>query len=256
MIKFMTRSLILLFFCTFLSLSHGGEVDKKLHQECLYPTIYVGRSDQSSYGSGVIVRSDKVNDNLYKNVFITCAHLIDETSIDYEVKIYVYENWSQVKDIKSYPAAFFSYQRDLDVAIGVFYSTEQMPVAKLDFDPKLFIGNDVFRIGCGLGDDPRLDYGKLTAIRKLPKPTFRTSVMTVPGDSGSPLFHDYKVIGIVVSVRSFRNLPVFAISYAIPLERFKQWNDANNDNLSFPWKDKKLPEMVFRYLKFKQYDIK
>jgi len=256
MLKFMTRSLILLFFCTLLSFSYGGEVDKKLHQECLYPTVYVGRADGSGYGSGVIVRSDKVNDTLYKNVFISCAHLVDDSTLDYEIKQYIYEDWSQVKDVKSYPAVFFAYNRDMDIAIGVFYSNKAMPVAKLDFEPKLFIGNEVFRIGCGLGDEPRLDYGRLTSYKKSPKPTFRTSVMTVPGDSGSPLFHDYKVVGIMVSIRSFRNLPVFTISYAVPLERFKQWNTANNDDLDFGWTTKPLPEMAFRYLKFKQYEIK
>jgi S1-C subfamily serine protease len=256
MLKFITRSFFLLLFCTLISFSHAGDVDKKLHQECLYPTVYVGRADQSSYGSGVIVRSDKIEDNLYRNVFITCAHLIDETSIDYEIKQFIYENWSQVKDVKSYPAVFFAFNKDMDIAIGVFYSDQVMPIATLDFDPKLFIGNDVFRIGCGLGDDPRVDYGKLTAYRKTPKPFFRTSVMTVPGDSGSPLFHDYKVIGIQVSIRSFRNLPVFGISYAVPLERFKTWNSANNDDLSFAWTKKSLPEMAFRYLKFKQFEMK
>lgn len=260
MLKFMTRFgisyLIILFFFTIISFSHGGEVDKKLHQECLYPTVYVGRAEGSGYGSGVVVRSEKINDNLYKNVFITCAHLVDDSTLDYEIKQYIYEDWSQVKEVKSYPAVFFAYNRDLDVAVGVFYSNQQIPMAKLDFDPKLFIGNEVFRIGCGLGDDPRLDYGRITAIKKTPKPTFRTSVMTVPGDSGSPLFHENKVIGIVVSIRSFRNQPVFTISYAVSLERFKQWNEANNGDLSFGWTTKPLPEMVFKYLNFKQYDIK
>jgi S1-C subfamily serine protease len=257
--KFTIHSLFLLFFCTFISFSqiNGGEVDKKLHQDCLYPTVYVGRADGSGYGSGVIVRSEKVNESLYKNVFITCAHVTDETSIDYEIKYFTYENWSQVKEVKSFPATFVAYNRDMDIAIGVFFSNEVMPTAKLDFNPKLFIGNEVFRIGCGLGDDPRLDYGRLTAYKKTPKPTFRTSVMTVPGDSGSPLFHENKVIGIVVSIRSYRNLPVFTISYAVPLERFKTWNANNNNDLSFAWDfTKGLPEMQFRYLQFKEYEIK
>ena len=254
MLKFITRSFFLLLFCTLITFAQAGEVDKKLHQECLYPTIYVGR--ESGYGSGVVVRSEKVEENIYRNVFITCAHLVDETTIDYEVKQFIYDNWSQVKDTKSYAAVFFAFNKDMDIAIGVFYSDQAMPVATLDFEPKLFIGNDVLRIGCGLGDDPRVDYGKITAYRKTPKPIFRTSVMTVPGDSGSPLFHEYKVIGIHVSIRSFRNLPVFGISYAVPLERFKTWNTANNDNLSFAWTKKPMPEMVFRYLKFKQYEVK
>lgn len=258
MLKFTSHLLILLFFYTLSANTiNGGEVDKKLHQECLYPTIYVGSADQRGYGSGVIVRSEKVEDNLYKNVFITCAHLVDDHNIDYEVKQYTYENWSQVKETNTYPAAFVAYNHDQDIAIGVFLSEKPMPTAKMDFEPKLFIGNEVFRIGCGLGDEPRLDYGKLTAYKKTPKSTFRTSIMTVPGDSGSPLFCEYKIVGIMVSIRSYRNLPVFNISYAVSLERFKLWSQDNNDNLSFIWDaNKKLPEMQFRYLQFKEYEMK
>jgi S1-C subfamily serine protease len=254
--NFMIHSFLLLFFCTFVSFGHAGEVDKKLHTDCLYPTIYVGLANKGGYGSGVIVRSEKKDDSTYRNVFITCAHLVDSSDLDYEVKQFTYENWSQVKDVKSYPAAFVAYNRDLDIAIGVFESSEEMPTAQLDFEPKIFIGNEVYRIGCGLGDEPRLDYGKLTAFKRGPKPSIRTSVMTVPGDSGSPLFHENKVIGIMVSIRSFRNLPVFNISYAVPLERFKTWDSANNNNLSFPWdKTKKLPELQFHYLNFRDYKI-
>src|ERR1700677_4111856 len=70
----------------------GGEVDKKLHQECLYPTVYIGRADKRAYGSGVIIRSEKASENLYKNAFITCGHLVEEGVIDYEVKFYLYED--------------------------------------------------------------------------------------------------------------------------------------------------------------------
>ncbi len=246
----------LLFFCASLNSSFAGDVDKKLHQQCLYPTIYIGKADQTSYGSGVIVRSDKVNDTTYKNVFLSCAHLVDDTSIDYEVKQFIYEEWSQVKEVKTYPALFNSIHRAQDLAIGVFFSSEPMPVAELDFTPKLYIGNEVFRIGCGLGDGPRLDYGKLTYYKKKPLPTFRTSVMTVPGDSGSPLFHNYKVIGIMVSIRSYKNLPVFNISYSVPLERFRNWSNENDHAFDYAWSDKELPKMPFHFLEFNNYTMK
>ncbi len=145
----------------------------------------------------------------------------------------------------------------MDVAIGIFTSTESMPTAELDFKPNLFIGNRVFRIGCGLQGYPRLDYGNLTSYKKNPKPTFRTSVMTVPGDSGSPLFHEYKVVGIVVEIQGYHGLPVFSISYAVPLERFKRWDAENDHALDFAWdKSKPLPELEFRYLQFRDWKIK
>jgi S1-C subfamily serine protease len=223
----------------------------------LYPSIFIGRSDNTTYGSGVIVRSEKVGDK-YRNVFITCAHICTDSFIDYTVRQFVYENWSELKEVKEYPAVFSSVNHDMDLAMGMFYTNEEMPVAELEFDPKLYIGNEVFRIGCGLGDDPRLDYGKITAVKKEPRAVFRTSVMTVPGDSGSPLFHNKKVIAIVVSIRvdRNRNALVFNISYAIPLSQFRVWSDNYNHNLDYAWTKKEMPKLPFIYLDFKQYDIK
>jgi S1-C subfamily serine protease len=250
-------SILLLFFCTFFlpNTTNAGEVDKQLHQKCLYPTIYVGRVNKSTYGSGVIVRSQKHKDG-YRNVFLTCAHVVHDNYLDYEVKQFIYEEWSQVSETKTYPALFYAVNHEQDVAIGLFYSDEEMPVADLDFSPKIYIGNELFRIGCGLGGEPRLDYGKLTQYKKLPKPLFRTSVMTVPGDSGGPVFHENKVVAIIVSISSVRNLPVFNISFAVPLQRFKDWNDKIEKSLDFAWTKKKIPELQFRMLEFKQYEIK
>lgn len=255
--KITVISFLLLFFCT--SLINAGEVDKNLHTQCLYPTIYVGRADKSGFGSGVIVRSEERNDDEgYENVFLSCAHLVDDNIQDYEVKQYIYEDWSTLKETKTYPAHFYAHNHDMDISIGVFYSKEKMPIAKLNFDPKLFIGNEVFRIGCGLGDDPRLDYGKMSWYKKTGStPRIRTSVMTVPGDSGSPLFHENEVIGIMVAIRTYRNLPVFNISYAVPLDQFRQWSKSKNNALDFAWvSDKEMPRLPFYFLQFKEYEVK
>lgn len=252
--NFLISSFVLLLFFTS---SFAGTPDKELHQKCLYPTIYVGRADKTSYGSGVVVRSDKVDEHTYKNVFMSCAHLESPNYFDYEVKQVIYENWSDIKETRTFPAFFYGVNKDLDLSIGMFYSEEEVPVAKVDFEPKLFIGNEVFRIGCGLGDEPRLDYGKVTQFKKnIAKQFVRTSVHTVPGDSGSPLFHEYKLVAIMVSIRSYKSIPVFGISYAIPVERFKLWSKESNNNLDFAWTNKELPKLPFYYLKLREYEVK
>jgi S1-C subfamily serine protease len=237
---------------------NGGEIDKKLYKNCIYPTIYVGQATGNTYGSGVIVRSEKVKPHQYKNVFLTCGHVVNDSVLDYEVRQYIYEDYSQIKEVRSYPAIFNAVNHEQDVAIGVFYSDTKQPVVQLDFNPKLYIGNEVYRIGCGVGEDPRLDYGKLTLFRKNAlKPYMRTSVMTVPGDSGSPLFHEYKVVGIVVAIRNYHNLPIFSISYAIPLKTFQTWSKSYKNAIDYAWDDDEdLPELPFYYLKFKEYEMK
>ena len=254
----MKRMILALFIVIFGSSNlFSQEVDKKLHQQCLYPTIYIGNLKKNTYGSGVIIKSDKVKDNEYKNVFITCNHLFYYGDyMGYEVKQYLYEDWSQVKDTITYPCYVYGTNPDLDLAVGVFYSEKEMPTAKINLNPKLFIGNDIFRIGCGLGEDPRLDYGKITGYKNnIPKPHIKTSVHTIPGDSGSPVFQNYEIIGIMVSIRSMRNIPIFNISYAMPVRGFKVWSERNNNNLDFIFGTKKLPEFPFLCLRMKEYEM-
>lgn len=248
-----------LFINPFNNPSYSQEVDKKLHQQCLYPTIYIGNVAKDSYGSGVIVRSDKVGDNEYKNVFITCNHLFNQGDYTgYEIKEYLYEDWSQVKETKTYPCYVYGTNPEFDIAVGVFYSDKEMPVAKVNFDAKYYIGSEIFRIGCGLGDEPRLDYGRITGYKKnAQKPSIRTSIHTIPGDSGSPVFQNYEVVGIMVSIRSLRNIPIFGISYTIPSERFKVWSEKRGNAFNFLLdKNKKLPEFPFQVLKMREYQMK
>lgn len=232
------------------------DVDKKLHQKCLYPTVYIGNIKKTGFGSGVIIRSDKVGDE-YKNVFITCNHLFyygDYTG--YEVKQFIYEDWSQVKTTKSYPCYVYGMNPELDLAVGVFYSEEEMPIAQINMNSKAYIGNDIFRIGCGLGEEPRLDYGKITGIKvNITRPHIRTSIHTIPGDSGSPVFQDYEIIGIMVSIRSLRNIPIFNISYMMPIRGFKTWSEGNNHSMDFVYKDSRLPEFPFLCLKMKEFQM-
>jgi S1-C subfamily serine protease len=246
MIKFLNTSLFLLFFFI-ANTCYAGIPDETLHKNCLYPTIMISKSNHG-FGSGVIIRNEKTKNNLYKNCFITCGHICDETISDYNITVFFYENWSQIKEVKTYKGTIYSANSDSDIAVGFFYSDRELPTAKLDFSQKLFIGNEVFKIGCGLGDEPRLDYGRITTYRKGNKPYFRTSTEVVPGDSGCPLFHENKVVGIIVSMRANDKELIHFISFAVPLERFKTWDK----NLAFIWDEAKpMPEMPFMYLNFK-----
>jgi S1-C subfamily serine protease len=237
-------------------ISLAGTPDEILHNKCIYPTVLVAPHGMSAFGSGIIVKSVKVSDKKYNNVFLTCAHVCSSKD-PYEVRLFKYENWSKIAKIESFDCELYGVNDKTDIAVGVFVTDVEMPVAQMDFNPKLFIGNEVFRIGCGLGDEPRLDYGKITSLN-MPSsdgvPAYRTSVHTVPGDSGSPLFHENKVIGIVKSIRLWRGLPVFNISFAVPLDEFKKWSKDNDDSLDFIFADKEIPKMPLMNLKLKEYD--
>ena len=122
------------------------------------------------------------------------------------------------------------------------------------FDIKTCIGLEVIKFGCGLGGQPRLDEGKITSrnvpITTAQKKVYRTSVFTVPGDSGSPIFYKHKVIAVAEAIRKhqdgFIQYPVYGISLAIPITELKQWNDEIDSIIGFVYdKEQKIPEDIF-----------
>lgn len=224
--------------------SSTQEPDANLHNKCIYPTLMVF-SEEGSCGTGFIVKSTKVKDNLYCNIFFTCSHVVKNKE-HYSVTLYEYEKWSKIKSEKVFSAIIYAQNTQADIAIGLFLSEKQLKTVTLDFDPKLYIASSVYRIGCGLGDDPRYDEGKITAVRTNMgslKQVIRTSIGTVPGDSGSPVFQNYKVIGLTQSIRNWK-VPVFHMSYIIPLDRYQDWDKASKGAINFAWADQPLPTMT------------
>lgn len=234
--------------------------DIPLHERCLYPTIKVTPKSKDSYGTGVIVRSTKVAEGVYRNVFLSCAHISDHND-PYVVRVFEYENWSTIKRIKSYPCVFYGKDNNRDLSIGVFVTTEKMPTAEFDMGDAIYIGTEVFRIGCGLGDEPRLDYGRVTSVRtsflKNTLPLLRTSVQTVPGDSGGPLFNKYKVVGIAKSIRVWNDNYIFGMSYYVPVRRLVEWSNESDNVFHFAWEaNRDLPTIPFWILDFQsKYQI-
>lgn len=227
-------------------------VNKKLHENCLYPVVLITNKDIGSHGTGFVVKSIKISENRYENVFITCAHVCSSES-SYVVNIYGYNNWSNIEKTTEYNCCFYAKNNDLDLAIGMFISEELVATVQFDFNSDIFIGNNVFSIGCGMGDDPRLGEGKITGVRMSSLSNkynyLKTNVFTIPGDSGAPLFNnDYKVIGLIQSIRLSNGATYYNISHAIPIEELKTWSEQNNNAYDFVWTNKDLPMMPFHRL--------
>lgn len=204
------------------------DVDTRLHKECLYPIVQLLEVGKQSGATGFVVRSEKLRDNVYYNMFLTCAHCVDDKP--QEVALFLYEDWSYVRKIVKFPCLFYGVEDSLDVAVGYFLSDQLVPTTKLSPDLKLFIGSAVSKIGCGIGQEPRIDFGKVTRpVRRneVKQKYLRHSAMTVPGDSGSPVFHDYKVVGMTTHISATRNVPVFHLSFCLPIGRIYDWSKAN-----------------------------
>lgn len=231
--------------------------DIKLHNKCLYPTVMVTLEGRESGGTGVIVRSTRVG-NEWQNVFITAGHVVNQPG-EFNVNFYEYKDYSTIKSTLVLPCSLYAVDMERDLAIGIFISDKEMPTAEINFDSKIYIGNDVFRIGCGLGDEPRLDVGKVSSVKtELGEHTnlIRTTIYTLPGDSGSALYSDYKIIGIMIMIRAReigggvrQMLP--GMSYAVPVQNIQTWNSENNSAFSFAWNHKEvIPRLAIYKIKF------
>lgn len=226
-----------------------GEPDKVLHQKCLYPTVMVMNEAPKGVGTGVIVKIIK-KEGYYENYVFTCAHVMMPVPVlvpqeeappppadaeaapaslvvkpakeKYEINIRVgiYENWSTLVGYKNYPGEVLFVDRDKDVGLVKFESESQNSAAELDKELKLYIGNDVLKIGCGLSEPFRIDSGKITSINKsignMIKDTYRVSAPTIMGDSGGPVYHENKLIGLSQAVRNCPASSPFPVSVAVP----------------------------------------
>lgn len=247
----------------------SGEPDEKLHKQCLYPTVIIASSEGSS-GTGVIIRSEKISEKEYYNVVISCNHILSkEMHIKYRVLRGEFKNWSDISNIMYYPATICMTNDKYDLSIICFLSSTEMPTAFLGTNTKTYIGNDVIKIGCGGQEFFRLDYGKVTGLNKdvgkLPKihkGLTRTSMYTLPGDSGGPVFQDYEFIGVINSIQTANNplkenegMLLEHISYFVPIKFLVEWNKENN-YFDFVFdKSKPLPQKELAILRIFQYEV-
>jgi S1-C subfamily serine protease len=256
------------------------DIDKNLHTKCLYPTVLVedvvktadGTQNKCiGSGSGVIIKSKKVGKE-WHNLVLTCNHVVDleqtknrmkfqfgvEPKIGVVVKVAKYKDWSHFVKYNSYNAYVYSQYPEGDMALLLFKSKRRMPVADLALDQKLYIGNEVMKVGCGLGDLPRVEYGRITCLNPICHPHYkgsvRTSAHTIYGDSGGPVFYNNRVVGLAASIRLMSGLPVFNISYFQPtLTRIPAWNKEEKKGIEFMYnKEAAWPVIPFIKLKLER----
>ena len=237
----------------------SDEPDKILHEKCLYPTVIIASHTEGrtrERGTGVIVRSEKIDDS-YFNVVATCQHVL--THADMAIKLPIFKDWSKFEKWEVFPCLKFAGHKDRDLGIVLFVSSEPMPTADWGMDEKLFMGTRIMKIACGNAEDPRLDWGYISSLNNIKHEhsgKIRTSITTVPGDSGGPVFCNYKIIGLAQSIKMVQGMPVTCISNAIPAPLFKEWNEEEKGRLAFVYDpESPLPILSFAIAKFESYEI-
>jgi hypothetical protein len=180
-------------------------------------------------GTGVIVKSEKQDDEYY-NVVFSAAHCFkvsntNQQYLAYSVKIPIYKNWSELERWEEHNVSIKRINAKTDACVLHFKSKKKLLAATPNFRPKLYLGNEVFHVGtAGAYQQPRIDFGRITSIN-IPaygNDVLRTSVYTIPGDSGSPVYHEYQVVGITHAVEPSPSKSEYyrEFTYVIPLNPY------------------------------------
>lgn len=229
--------------------------------KCICPSVCIYNPDFGSTGSGVVVRSEKF-DEYYYNVAITCEHIMGEddriNSTGYIVKIPIFKQ-NKIINYDEYPCVIYEKNKEYDLAIVIFFSNQKLECADIDFNCKLDINDKILKVGYGLGDDLRMDHGIITSISgKLDenKNLYRMNAFSIFGDSGGPVFHNNKLIGITKGIRTIGQNPIFFMSFASSIKNLKIWQKELN-NIEFAYdKSKKLPVIPAYFLDFSTWSLR
>ena len=242
-------------------LAYADGPDKRIFDSCLYPTVTILDPAAETGGSGFIVRSMPFG-NKFRNSVITAQHII-ESNGPFFVKIFKYKNNSEVASEVSYPLYVYAMEKNEDLAICVFESEEKMPIAKLNFDHKLYMGSPIFHIGFGMMDDARIDYGQVTQTKthrpEIFKGLIRTNAYSMIGDSGGPLFQyeDMNVVGVCRAIRKHKDQLMNHQSYYTDIKMLKKWNDELDNGLEPIYTSKReLPKLPFVKMELQKFKYK
>jgi S1-C subfamily serine protease len=233
-------------------ITSSSRYDAQLHNNVIYPTVRVNSPDTRTSGSGVIVRSEPC-DGGYRNVVLTCAHVVNSPDLDYFVDCGNYLQ-SRFLGWKSFPAVVYDQDDSRDVAVLLFVSEYPVRSAEVQFGFESYIGNSISHVGCGLGEQPRLERGFISGLdsksmEHLSRVT-RTSMHSIPGDSGGPVFYEQQLIGLLQSIKvtnvSGNQTWLPNISMVIPIDEVEKWDERRNHDLGFIHKrESRLPSTPF-----------
>ena len=219
----------------------GEEPNEDLHTKCIYPTVRLEAGENRSHASttGIILVSQKDN-KVYHNVGITVSHGVRDRTV--KVKVFSYKDWSTILRVTSYDGIIYYSQLNKDIAVFMFTSITPMPTAKLVApNTTLYAGQEITKVGCGLGDPPRIDKGIISGVNRKFSAQFdkkiQLSIYTLPGDSGSAIFNkDHEIVGILQSMRvdnNDDNILYYLIGFAADIKNLYEIIKSEEGGLDF-----------------------
>lgn len=244
------RLLLLASFFAYLISQWKNPEEEKFLKKCLYPTVTIINPKKSATGTGVIVKSKQINNNLYFNIVFSCEHVVNSRL---QVAEHIYDEIYFNNKIRRHNAFTVAKNDESDISIILFMSEKPMPVADVIYDNYFKLRDEVFLVGCGLSGSPRLSDGKVTdmMLTRDNMNHLRTTVTMVPGDSGGPLYNkDKKLVGIANSIRTLEqnglNIPVTNISFFKPTQLFPKC--FKKEEFDFVYTNDNFPPIIMNFL--------
>lgn len=192
---------------------------KDFESKCISPVVLFESPSKSEYGSGVIIQSKFIKENVYLNTALSAEHVFENKM--YAVTLKNDDQFIERDNI--YYSSVIYKNKDYDLAAVSFVTEKPMKTADIDFKTMPKLRDKVCIIGCGLGHPLRYAEGLVTAFgpNKKKYEYIQTSVYLVPGDSGCPLYYDEKIIAISSSIRIAERNLINEMSIFKPIKLFQ-----------------------------------
>ena len=227
---------------------------EELHAEILKPCVRVRQ--KRAGGSGTVIYSQANEAGDFSTFVLTNHHVIadsvrvvekwdpilqknakrDERDL-VEVHFFNYRWQSRAVGANAIEAEIVAYDKDEDLALLKLRGTEAVPaIAKLfprGRESQLRVGNEVFTVGCGLGEPPVLTDGRISQFgREMDsKEYWLITAPSIYGNSGGATFlaDTAEFIGVPsrIAVTGFLgSTAVTHLSYSIPITRVYDFLEA------------------------------
>ena len=228
-----------------------GDSVKDKHEQMLFPTVRI--KTKRATGSGTIIySSDRDEKNQFDTFVFTNHHVVDdairvekrwnsllrrnedkEVTDRVAVEVFNYQPQGTTAGRTVYDAEIVAYEPEEDIALLRLTTPVRLKyVAKL-IDRKRLVQlrmfNEVYAVGCSLGQDPVASHGMLTGLSVIiaHRNYWMMSAPIIFGNSGGAVFVNidgqHYFTGIPSRVGSTYNQAVEHMAYFIPPTRIYSW---------------------------------
>lgn len=198
---------------------------QKMKEQLIYTAVKLDNDDTT--GSGVIVYSKKNKEGRYDNYFLTAFHILAESAIKKspegeEIRKPVKARVFSKEGSKEYDADLIDYDKEKDIALLKLRHYEKMPhvASFMPSDVNLGVFNEVYAVGCPLGNNPLPSKGEISSIDKVigGQKLWMINAPTIFGNSGGAISAkdkdgNYRVIGIASRISTYSNLIPTAVPH-------------------------------------------